>query len=512
MAKNLIVCCDGTWNTPEQREGGLPCPTNVVKLHNLSLEDESQRRYYHPGVGTNGGVFDKVLGGGVGVGISQNIKSAYEWLCRNYATGDRIFLFGFSRGAFTARSLGGFVARCGLLDLSSLTDAEAWDHVAYVYDKGYRPPKPPTKWPKGYSFIPGPLVGGKVDIHMIGVWDTVGALGVPDDLVLLDQLFDDARKYRFHDTRLSPVVLHARHAVAMDEVRASFAPTLWDEGTERPADGSFKQQWFAGVHSDVGGGYAETGLSDGALKWMVDEAIAVGLKVNPALLAQVQPNPRGVLHDSASGVWELLRTLPRATPPLLPSLAGSVLSAQVIERHTVPPLSQAPYWPTRTLSVGDEVTLDVFARPHWNATGIYLEAGATYGFSASGEWLDADIACGPDGPKKGVFQLGQIAQVFGNVLGELEQKYKDFTEKAGSDWWGTKRVESADWFQLIGMVANQPNADASGTPTEGEFILIGRQAIHTPSASGYLYGFANDAWKFYGNNRGKVSLTIKRVK
>jgi uncharacterized protein (DUF2235 family) len=87
MAKNLIVCCDGTWNTPEQREGGLPCPTNVVKLHNLSVEDESQRRYYHPGVGTNGGVFDKALGGGVGVGISQNIKSAYEWLCRNYATG-----------------------------------------------------------------------------------------------------------------------------------------------------------------------------------------------------------------------------------------------------------------------------------------------------------------------------------------------------------------------------------------------------------------------------------------
>ena len=512
MAKNLIVCCDGTWNTPEQREGGQPCPTNVVKLFNLSVEDDTQRRYYHPGVGTKGGLFDKALGGGVGVGLSRNVESAYEWLCRNYTTGDRIFLFGFSRGAFTARSLGGFVARCGLLDLSGLADAEAWKRVAFVYDKGYRAPATPANWPAGYRFIPGPLEGGKVDIHMVGVWDTVGALGVPDDLVLLDQLFDDARNYRFHDTRLSPSVRHARHAVAMDEMRASFAPTLWSELGDRPAGSSFKQQWFAGVHCDVGGGYADAGLSDGALKWMVDEAMAVGLKVNPALLAQVQPNPRGVLHDSATGVWELLRTLPRATPPLVPSLVGSALSAQVMERHTVPPLTQAPYWPSRMLSVGDEVTLDVFARPHWNATGIYLEAGATYGFSATGEWLDADIACGPDGPKKGVFQLGRIAQVFGNVLGELEEQYKDFTKKTGSDWWGTKRVESADWFQLMGMIANQPNADASGTPTEGEVIAIGRQAIHTPEASGYLYGFANDAWKFYGNNRGKVSLTIKRVK
>lgn len=512
MTKNLIVCSDGTWNTPDQRDGGLPCPTNVYKISRLSIADATQLVYYHPGVGTNGGLFDKVFGGGVGVGLSQNVKSGYEWLCRNYARGDRIFLFGFSRGAFTARSLGGFIARCGLLDLSGLTDAEAWDRVAYVYDKGYRASKQPASWPDGYRFIAGPLDGGKVDIHMIGVWDTVGALGVPDDLVLLDQVFDDARDYRFHDTRLSAAVRHARHAVAMDEMRASFAPTLWDEDSKRPADGSFKQQWFAGVHCDVGGGYADAGLSDGALKWMVDEAIAVGLKVEPALLAQVQPNSRGVVHDSATGIWELLRTLPRATPPLVPTLVGSVLSAQVMERHTVPPLTQAPYWPTRMLAVGEEVTLDVFARPHWNATGIYLEAGATYGFSATGQWLDGDVACGPDGPARGKFQLGRIAQMFGNVLGEVEEQYQDFTKKTQADLWGTKRVEAADWFQLVGMIANQPNADASGTPPKWEEILIGRQAIHTPTASGYLYGFANDAWKFYGNNRGKVSLTIKRVR
>ncbi len=512
MAKNLIVCCDGTWNTPEQREGGQPCPTNVVKLYNLSISDETQLKYYHPGVGTKGGIADRIFGGGLGAGLSRNIQSAYEWLCRHYVCGDRIFLFGFSRGAYTARSLGGFIGRCGLLDLSTLTEKEAWERIANVYEKGYRSSNPKGKWPAAYRFIPGPLADGKVDIHMIGVWDTVGALGVPDDLILLDQVLDDPRNYRFHDTKLSPIVRHARHAVGMDEMRASFAPTLWDTDSPRPDDGSFKQQWFAGVHSDVGGGYVESGLSDCTLKWMVDEAVAVGLQVNPALLAQIQPNPRGVLHDSATGIWEHLRTLPRATPLINPVQVGETVSPQVIDRHVVPPLTQAPYWPTRVLAVGEEVSVEIFARPHWNATGIYLEKDATYGFSARGEWIDSTIVCGPDGAGKAKFKLGKLAQTFGNLLGEVEEMYKDLTDKAGADWWGTKRQEDADWFQLMGMIANPPNADGSGTPTEGQYIVIGRDAIDTAEGPGYLYCFANDAWKFYGNNRGKVTLTIKRVK
>ena len=115
------------------------------------------------------------------------------------------------------------------------------------------------------------------------------------------------------------------------------------------------------------------------------------------------------------------------------------------------------------------------------------------------------------GASEAKFQLGKLAQLFGNALGEVEEFYKKMTDKAGADWWGAKRIEEADWFQLIGMIANQPNGDASGTPTEGEFVLIGKQAIHTPKQSGYLYCFANDAWKFYGNNRGKVSLTVRRA-
>lgn len=512
MTKNLVVCCDGTWSTPDQVEGGLPSPTNVVKLYNLSVADDDQLRYYHPGVGTKGGLADRILGGGLGEGLNRNIVSAYEWLCRHYASGDRIFLFGFSRGAYTARSLGGFVTRCGLLDLDGLDEREAWERIHALFNRGYRKARPPAEWASDYRFIPGPLAGGKTDIHMIGVWDTVGALGVPDDLVLLDQLLDDPRNFRFHDTDLSPAVRHARHAVAMDEMRASFSPTLWTGTGERPPDSSFRQLWFAGTHGDVGGGHAECGLSDVALRWMVDEAVAVGLRVNPELVAQIAPKPRGVLHHSATGVWELLRTLPRATPRVNPLLLGSQLAAAVCERQAVPPLAQAPYWPTRTLAAGETTHFDVFARQHWNASGVYLEAGVSYEFSASGEWIDGDISCGPEGAGKAPFHLGKLAQLFGSALGEAEAFYQKATGKTGADWWGTKRIEAADWFQLVGMIANQANADGSGTPLAGECILIGKGTRYTPQASGYLYCFANDAWKFYDNNRGKVTLTVRRLR
>lgn len=117
--RNLIVCCDGTWNTPEQREGGVPVPTNVVRLYNALAETDANGnahlRYYHPGVGTEGSLLDRAVGGGMGVGLDQNIKSAYRWVCDYFQDGDRLFLFGFSRGAYTVRSLAGLLSHCGIL-------------------------------------------------------------------------------------------------------------------------------------------------------------------------------------------------------------------------------------------------------------------------------------------------------------------------------------------------------------------------------------------------------------
>lgn len=507
MPRNLVVCSDGTWCTPEQQMGALPCPTNVVKLYNLCLRDDRQLTYYHPGVGAEGSLVERVLGGGIGFGLSRNILGAYRWLCDHYCTGDRIFLFGFSRGAYTARSLGGFITRCGLLDLGGASDRQAWKAVEAAYERGYRQREAPAVRQAGHTFLRGDLADGSVGIHLIGVWDTVGSLGVPDDLILFDQILDDPHNYRFHDTQLSTAVRHGRHAVAMDEQRASFAPTLWTGGT-RPADGSLKQLWFAGTHSDVGGGHAECGLSDDALQWMSKEAVALGLRVNPALAKQLAPEPRGVLHDSATGVWKHLRTLPRPTPLVAASSVGSELAAQVWDRHQVPPLAQAPYWPTRVLGADESVSAAVFARPHWNAVGLYLEGGVNYAFVAHGEWLDSSVPCGPGGARDGQFNIGEVAHLLGSAIGEAEDIYRRLTGKQNADWWGSRRCEDAPWFALIGMVANQPNADGSGTAIEGETFVIGDRCTFRPTRSGYLYCYANDAWKFYGNNRGQITLTV----
>jgi uncharacterized protein (DUF2235 family) len=137
---NLVVCCDGTWNTPDDVEGGVPAPTNVRKLFNaLGKDDEGgtpQQTYYHPGVGTEGGLRDHLLGGSIGEGLDRNIKSAYQWLAFNYRHGDNIFLFGFSRGAFTVRSLTGMIERAGLLNIAEpkLASDEAWKRIDLAFD------------------------------------------------------------------------------------------------------------------------------------------------------------------------------------------------------------------------------------------------------------------------------------------------------------------------------------------------------------------------------------------
>lgn len=531
--RNLVVCCDGTWNTPTMTEAGLPSPTNVVKLFNLCIEDAEQLRYYHPGVGTEGGLLRRVLGGGLGTGLDANIKSGYEWLCRNYQAGDRIFLFGFSRGAYTARSLGGFILRCGLPDLSGLLPEPGWERVETAYRAGYRERRPRSDWGADWPMHKdaagadqgadqGPDKGADPDIHFIGVWDTVGARGVPDDMVWLDLILDNPARYSFHDTRLSPRVHHARHAVAMDEPRSSFAPTLWTTDDPRPPGTTLVQLWFPGCHKDVGGGYGHCGLADGALRWMADEAGAWGLRLDTGMLAQVCPDPRGPLHDSVTGLWKLMRTLPRAVPELTadavhpPPPKIATLHESTWERHLTPPVAQAPYrWPSHRLAPGRSETYRVYARERWNVTGLWLEEGADYRFEANGQWLDSRCEAGPEGSP--IFKTGCIlAYSLGSLLGKFEQLYQWLTGKQGADWGGTRRVESAPWFSLVGMVANQADADGSGTPPLGQMLPIGAAFPRdgkpfSPEHSGYLYCFANDAWSFYGNNRGSVSLTVTRV-
>ena len=521
--RRLIICCDGTWNTPDQEENNLPSPTNVVRFYNALAETDAdgnvQVKYYHTGVGTEGSFLSKTAGGIYGEGLDKNIKSAYSWLARNYQAGDAVYAFGFSRGAYTVRSLGGLLGRCGLPILKDLDAGDAWARIDVAYQKGYMQDKKPEKWRKpDWPW----LEPGAVPIEFIGVWDTVGARGVPDDLALLN-LLDDPEEWRFYDTRLGKHVKKARHAVGMDEMRASFTPTLWTDEQDNPIyddpTGRVKQLWFPGVHSDVGGGYSATGLSDIALAWMMDEASATGLTFGENFRQQVRPDPKGVLHDSLKGVFKALRTRPRNLPNLDHDHAPekSPFHASSIERHRNPPITQAPYHSTRKLAVNDEASLPVYAGQHWNRTGIYLEAGATYQFTASGQWLDRSVACGPGGTRDGKFQLGELVHIAGGFFGKVEGLFGKISGNKSADFAGTRRIETEPWFSLIGVIANDgeqgdANPSPDGSPSPHQYFFIGEGPVDlNVTKPGYLCAFANDAWHFYDNNRGSVTLTVKRT-
>jgi len=303
--KRLVVCLDGTWNTPDD-EGRA---TNVVKIMRAVAHRGSdgvdQITFYDKGVGT-GGPLDRIRGGALGRGLDDNVRDGYRFLGNNYSPGDEIYLFGFSRGAFTARSLAGLIGACGLLDKSRLGSLmRAWEL--------YR--TPPEKREEAGRRAIRDLADTTVRIKCIGVWDTVGALGVP--IKTLNR-FSQA-KYKFHDTELGDIVERAFHALAVDEKRGPFAPTLWQTRKTPAPDGQIVEQvWFPGVHSDVGGGYAnpegyqEHRLSDLALDWMIKR---VGAKTKLAfdrtyLATEIRPSALALMHESRSAAYTFSKGFP----------------------------------------------------------------------------------------------------------------------------------------------------------------------------------------------------------
>lgn len=506
---NLVVCCDGTWNTPAALENGRPAPTNVVKIANaLAPVDTLGRRqqcYYHPGVGTEGGFLARLLGGGLGKGLDQNIQSAYRWLAQHYAPGDDVFLFGFSRGAYTVRSLCGMIAHAGLLDLTdpSLSVAEVWRRVGLAYDayRGAATPGEFLDWPRH----PGDGAGRRFavpPIHFIGVWDTVGSLGIPDDLGWLT-LLQPKHRYRFHDTSLGGNVANARHALAIDEAREDFRPTLWTgvEGRE-----GVQQVWFSGCHSDVGGGFADTGLSDGALRWMMEEAAHCGLHFRSTAIDQLHPDPRAYLHDALKGVFRVRHHEPRAVPPV--TMAASPVHASVRDRADDPPLHEKAYWPA-TLVGADPVSVPVYANMRWNPTGIVLEGGVRYRLAAEGEWIDWFIHSGPDGAGGPVTPSWARWLTIALEAGPLaERLWRRIARDPRPGNGRLRRRLDLPWMTLVGAVAN---GAAGGNPARHEEFGIGSGRVLTPKATGYLYAYANDLWPMYFNNRGSVRLTVTRL-
>ncbi|CAM9891748.1 unnamed protein product [Discosporangium mesarthrocarpum] len=301
--RNIVVCMDGTGN-----EFGRNI-TNVVETYLLAQKDETQLVYYDPGVGTGGYLYDENAGTlkaaydkATGTGVHKNVEQAYRFLMDTYEEGDRVYLFGFSRGAFSARSLAGMLHKIGLLPRDHQNQLEYASK--YYLDRSYHDTAVAYR-DKFCRHCP---------VHFVGVWDTVEST-----------LLHEGAK--FTDTRLNPEVKFAYHAVAIDERRKDFPVCLWDETDLSPGQ-TMQQVWFAGVHSDVGGWYDERDLSSIALTWMAKKAMGAGMRIDADELARVeaQRKPVGTIHKSYTGFWKFRGSRRRKVP------AGASIHRSVVER------------------------------------------------------------------------------------------------------------------------------------------------------------------------------------
>jgi len=302
MAKNIVICCDGTGNQFGRSN------SNVVKLYSVLQRDEAQIAYYHPGVGTMGArsalstvgkFWTKLIGLAFGYGISDNVADAYQFLMRNYQPGDSIYIFGFSRGAYTARALCGVLRGMGLLTLgneglipyalrmlkSNSPDFEVMGRFKFTFSRN-------------------------CIVHFVGVWDTVSSVGWVYNAV----------RFPFVNAGKNPEMRIIRHAVSIDERRAFFRQNLF--GPPHDATQDVKEVWFAGVHSDVGGSYAEaeSQLSKVALRWMLCEAEIAGLRIDQQKRKDVLgADPQSVApdpltrnqHESLKGGWWIAELWPK---------------------------------------------------------------------------------------------------------------------------------------------------------------------------------------------------------
>jgi uncharacterized protein (DUF2235 family) len=470
--KNIVICSDGTWNSPEDTDRGLPSPTNVCKIFKAVLTPGSptpsnvpQLKWYDGGLGAQlgrwgnlldfvGGViasqtkgiaapFSKLgvlIEGGTGLGISQNICEAYTWLCKVYQPGDRIFLFGFSRGAFTVRSLSGMIYHVGLMKSEYVSDVPLHYKRYRDWSKevGNRAESSPDKRAVNIIKESDKLHDkNQLRIHFLGVWDTVAALGIP----LWGWSFEVFRlRTAFHDTTLVPIIDNAYHAVAMDEWRSSFMPVLLKPPPPEVAKPNFEQRWFRGAHADVGGGYARCELADIALKWILVKAVACGLVVDASVLEDLKADALGPLHDAVarSSVYKGAGLWPRMFPvsdfeedassetgPFHPSVyqrhrklrqtSASDSLARFEETEGWDWISSVQdggadagemdphgvYDPRergwRKLAQDKVARVRVRADQIWCPTGIILESGKVYELTAEGSWTDLGQLSGPEG-------------------------------------------------------------------------------------------------------------------
>lgn len=335
VRKNIVICSDGTGNTTIKGRG-----TNVFKLYE-AIDQNGHRSdpglipqvaIYHDGVGTESIKWLRIFAGATGYGLSRHVKDLYQELARVYRPGDRIYLFGFSRGAFTVRTLAGLINMCGILDLAKFNTNEklrraanqaygeyrrkyaSWLTALYRRRTTFGPAEILELRRRFSVYIPEfrrPAAGDAPRvIRFLGVWDTVDAVGLPFRIAQVWNTIIYA--FKFPDRTLKEQIGHACHALALDEERESFEPVLWNE-KETSEPERLEQVWFAGVHSNVGGGYPRHGLSLISLDWMMTRAEAHGLRFieSERCSYQAHADVGDKLYDSRAGAAVLYRWKPR---------------------------------------------------------------------------------------------------------------------------------------------------------------------------------------------------------
>lgn len=328
----IAIFCDGTWSDRDSND-----PTHVARLASACAQTENQRVLYFAGVGAGTGMVSDLgrwlskMGGGLfGWGLNRNIKTAYLELCRLYQPGDKIMIFGFSRGAYTARSLVGLIRKSGIL--ASPTRQNLSRAFRLYRSRGAsKAPDSPRVWAQRRQLSPDYATSAAdvicrddhsylVRIAYVGVWDTVGALGIPKSILGRVGAMWNAR-YAFHDTSLSGLVEQARHAVALDERRVLFEPSLWDNldtgalgpglnQGNRGAARYYQQKWFVGSHAVVGGSSGPQDLAFAPLLWVWRGASENGLTEKPSHAPTDVPVNMAVVAPALYDVNRLYRLAP----------------------------------------------------------------------------------------------------------------------------------------------------------------------------------------------------------
>jgi len=378
--KNLIVCADGTGN-----QGGYTPDSNVYRTYKSvdkrfagSVSDgftcTEQISFYDNGVGTQKNKYIRALSGGLGFGFAQNVCDLYSFLARNYEPGDHIYFFGFSRGASTVRACSGFISTCGLIKGKGTRNSDLTNLVEEAF-AAYKQHK--TQPELAEQQRNSERSHGVVPIHFLGVWDTVVALGFPSRTDVtgtvsgwLNKLFihvekklDSVWPHKFYHYKLTENVQHACQALAIDDERTAFWPRVWRERD----DGSVEQVWFAGMHSNVGGGYARSGMASAALYWMMLRAEKCGLKFEDGRVqaALNDSNMHGRMYNSRDGAAIIYRYHPRRIEDLCEGrINGEIkLHRSVIERITHRTANYAPgQLPAKFAVVDDQPDAPVTVR------------------------------------------------------------------------------------------------------------------------------------------------------